>query len=320
MGSVSHYGTIDLAMDRLGGLYTILTQGPTPISRLGQPELTSITNNYGNLFLKKKKLIESYKSQHIVFDRAKRQLPEVFASLITSLQKIRPTSKHIDHLRQLLTDVLLYIQEPNRQSELNALSTLHQLQSWRSVPLEIQGNLKKGLASAEKIIQLKKPLDQVATSIVRMDTVNSLELLTNTYSSFYRSSAAWTERTRLTLFLLCLLAVSYVGLITVRLSKTSDALAKANDSLEDRIAERTVELKATNTRLQNEVSEREQSEKALRDSEERFRKIFSHSNDAIFVIDSNADRILQANSKAASMLGYTQEELLEIPVSTIHKK
>ncbi|MGB0911871.1 MAG: PAS domain S-box protein, partial [Nitrospirales bacterium] len=54
-----------------------------------------------------------------------------------------------------------------------------------------------------------------------------------------------------------------------------------------------------------DISARKKGEKALRDSEERFRKIFSHSNDAIFVIDLKDNTILEANSRAASMLEYS---------------
>jgi len=57
---------------------------------------------------------------------------------------------------------------------------------------------------------------------------------------------------------------------------------------------------------------------ALGKSEERFRKIFDHSNDAIFVLDPEADEVLDVNSKACSMLGYSREELLSMPITAIH--
>lgn len=49
-----------------------------------------------------------------------------------------------------------------------------------------------------------------------------------------------------------------------------------------------------------------------------FRRIFEHSNDAIFVIDPERDRILNANPMACRMLGYSREEFLRTTVSTIH--
>jgi PAS domain S-box-containing protein len=57
---------------------------------------------------------------------------------------------------------------------------------------------------------------------------------------------------------------------------------------------------------------------SLGDSEERFQKVFEYSNDAIFVIDPENDKIVDANSKACRILGYSKDELLEISLSKIH--
>ncbi|GJL52589.1 MAG: hypothetical protein NPIRA01_38160 [Nitrospirales bacterium] len=67
-----------------------------------------------------------------------------------------------------------------------------------------------------------------------------------------------------------------------------------------------------------DISTRKRAEKALLDSEERFRKIFSHSNDAIFVVDLKDNTILEANSRAASMLEYSEEELVSMSVFAIY--
>jgi PAS domain S-box-containing protein len=52
--------------------------------------------------------------------------------------------------------------------------------------------------------------------------------------------------------------------------------------------------------------------------EERFRKVFTYSNDAIFVIDPEEDKIIDVNPKATQMLGYSKEELLSLPITAIH--
>ena len=67
-----------------------------------------------------------------------------------------------------------------------------------------------------------------------------------------------------------------------------------------------------------DITQRKRVEEALRESEERLRKIFEHSNDAIFVIDPERDKILNANPKACSMLGYSLQDLLSTSISAIH--
>jgi PAS domain S-box-containing protein len=49
-----------------------------------------------------------------------------------------------------------------------------------------------------------------------------------------------------------------------------------------------------------------------------FAQLFEESPEPAYVIDPTADRILAANSAGCAMLGYTHEELLRTPVSTIH--
>ena len=56
----------------------------------------------------------------------------------------------------------------------------------------------------------------------------------------------------------------------------------------------------------------------VQESEKRFRKIFDHSNDAIFLIDPSCDEILDANPIASQMLEYSREELLARGISAIH--
>lgn len=51
--------------------------------------------------------------------------------------------------------------------------------------------------------------------------------------------------------------------------------------------------------------------------EQRLRRIFNESKDALLVVDLEADRILLANPTASRMLEYSQQELLQTAVSTI---
>ncbi len=65
------------------------------------------------------------------------------------------------------------------------------------------------------------------------------------------------------------------------------------------------------------ITERKQMEEALRQSEQRYRRLFEDSRDAIF-ITSRSGRFLAINQAAADLLGYTREELLELDVEKLY--
>jgi PAS domain S-box-containing protein len=65
-----------------------------------------------------------------------------------------------------------------------------------------------------------------------------------------------------------------------------------------------------------DISERKHAEKALRESEERFRKVFDNTKDAIF-IEKPDGRFVDANKAAYAMLGYDREELLTLGIRDV---
>jgi len=50
----------------------------------------------------------------------------------------------------------------------------------------------------------------------------------------------------------------------------------------------------------------------LKESEEKYRQLFAAESDAIFMIDANSGRILDANPATSSIYGYTHDELLQM--------
>jgi PAS domain S-box-containing protein len=68
--------------------------------------------------------------------------------------------------------------------------------------------------------------------------------------------------------------------------------------------------------LEIDITERKQSEEALRESEQRFRSLIEQASDALFVHDLEG-KFLEVNQQASISLGYSVEELLSMSVSDI---
>jgi PAS domain S-box-containing protein len=91
--------------------------------------------------------------------------------------------------------------------------------------------------------------------------------------------------------------------ITIR-KQTQEALQKAKEDLEMRVAERTGELQSANERLLIELNRRKRIEEMMRKGAERYRNLFVNSPLGIYRV-SVEGRILMANPTLIRMLGYS---------------
>lgn len=92
-----------------------------------------------------------------------------------------------------------------------------------------------------------------------------------------------------------------------------EALQRAKDELELRVAERTQSLQQINERLLAEMREHEQAQQSLRESEERYRQLVDLSPDAIVI--NNGEQFVFVNRAAVELFGATSpSELIGKPI------
>ncbi|NNF98674.1 MAG: PAS domain S-box protein [Desulfobacteraceae bacterium] len=90
------------------------------------------------------------------------------------------------------------------------------------------------------------------------------------------------------------------------------------DQLEDLVRIRTQSLTRANLKLREEIEERINVEKILREREARLRIIFEGSRDAIFITSKKA-KILDVNNAAEELTGYTKDQLKRMTALDLNK-
>jgi len=97
------------------------------------------------------------------------------------------------------------------------------------------------------------------------------------------------------------------------LAQTQMELQATHEDLERRIQERTAELERANEELKNEITERMHTEKALRESEKRYRDIFENVSDFLYYHDMEG-RLIESNMPFKTEYGYSSEDLRHMRV------
>lgn len=92
------------------------------------------------------------------------------------------------------------------------------------------------------------------------------------------------------------------------------AIAATNQELENRVAERTAQLETANQQLKTEIAEREQVEKALLRSQEKYRLLADNATDVIWMLDIKTMRYTYFSPSVITTRGYTPEEALALSV------
>jgi two-component system cell cycle sensor histidine kinase/response regulator CckA len=103
-------------------------------------------------------------------------------------------------------------------------------------------------------------------------------------------------------------ALGIVRDISLR-KEAEEALERAHNELEQRVEERTTDLRVANEKLQGEISERKRAEEALRESGDLMRQVFNTTPNCIFAKDRDGKFIL-VNKPMAELYGTTPEAMV----------
>ena len=103
------------------------------------------------------------------------------------------------------------------------------------------------------------------------------------------------------------------------IKQAEQELERYREHLEEIVKERTAELSQSNARLEQEIAERTQAERALRVSEQQYRLLAENVKDGIAMIQKNS--LVFANNALAMMTAYPLKQLLSTdPLRFFHER
>ena len=102
--------------------------------------------------------------------------------------------------------------------------------------------------------------------------------------------------------------IAKLGAQKAGLSRAKQELQKAHYELEIRVQERTAELTKNYEELKQEITERKQAEKALRESEDKYRNIYHNTQVGLYRSRLSDGKMLMVNNRMAEIFGYDSPE------------
>lgn len=106
-----------------------------------------------------------------------------------------------------------------------------------------------------------------------------------------------------------ILVLWWISFIIMKRKQAEEALARSYRGLEQRVKDRTEELRQVNTSLTAEISERTLTEEALRASEQHYRILFDTMLQGVVYQDADG-KFKSMNPAAEQILGKSREEML----------
>ena len=247
-GMVQNYDAVTHNIQQMKIFFGELQEGSFQIYHRGPSRLDEDLESYQKLLKDEELLLEDFAAENGVLNNSLRYFPVLSARVLQALEKIPGSESFQSDLNSLLRNVLVYEinNDENRAQDSQAL--IQSLKLFSGEP-SIREDLVTASRHAEIILKNKKEVETIISNLNAMESVQSIQQIEQTYLSYFEDNMRESNIYRALLYLLCLILSGYALFIFLKLQRAAIDLKKSNETLEERVKQRTEELMKTNQAL-----------------------------------------------------------------------
>ena len=242
---INSYEPILTSYRRVEELELVISSPPRFLDANAQRRLADAVRTYRASITAKQRLIEQVKYRSADL----RELLEYLPGAGTALARAASDNGDrflAEQVNNVLQMVLLYnlTSDEDHAPVIGMRLGLLSAGAERSDSPAIRRRLGTMITNIHRLLKVKPAVDSLLSRIFQQPIIEHEDELARVYYAGYAAAEREAKRYRVVLYALCVVLVGLLGYGVRRLQHTARALAAGNERLEERVAERTLELRA----------------------------------------------------------------------------